>query len=512
MRESEVSLVAQYKAFLVDSVKLIWQLDQQDISLPAFSDFLRHTPDAESLLRLAVVAPMKAGKSTVINAILGQPLLPSRNTAMTAIATEVILDPLASEPVIYLPQSLLEAFEAAVAAVYRHKDQQEKLQKAYPHLMPLFKDIAEGRVFFTDRMYGTHQVYYYLQFLNDMVRLTSVLAPEANPVKRMAQLPQIRCAPFFLYQRQQSPFWKKLVMVDTPGPNEAGDNLEIKDIFAKQLEDSDAVLVILDFTQLQTEAAEAVATTVRNMVQTKGIENVYVLVNKVDQRRRGDMTPNQVRELAQRTFGVQGDRVFEGVARQAFFAARFLQVAPHLAAASWRSAPETLEMAEELFGFAWEEALEEVSKEHFCQRVEEQWRDYTGFPQFYAQVIDGLLAIAALKDVRHHLEQMIHNLNQLIAILDTKETPPSLATELQTFARDYARKIQGRQAVSCQPLIAGYLEQFAQAVLGTTSPDPPLTLQRFQQALWQAIQFACRLSGALDSLFTLRVSPWNGYS
>ncbi|URR36593.1 dynamin family protein [Thermosynechococcus sp. HN-54] len=41
---------------------------------------------------MAVVAPIKAGKSTIINAIVGQPLLPARNTAMTAIATEIILD------------------------------------------------------------------------------------------------------------------------------------------------------------------------------------------------------------------------------------------------------------------------------------------------------------------------------------------------------------------------------------------------------------------------------------
>ncbi len=31
-------------------------------------------------LRLAIVAPMKAGKSTIINAIVGQKLLPSQNT------------------------------------------------------------------------------------------------------------------------------------------------------------------------------------------------------------------------------------------------------------------------------------------------------------------------------------------------------------------------------------------------------------------------------------------------
>ncbi|MFN8969100.1 MAG: dynamin family protein, partial [Pseudanabaena sp.] len=34
-------------------------------------------------LRMAIVAPMKAGKSTIINAIVGQDILPSRQQAMT---------------------------------------------------------------------------------------------------------------------------------------------------------------------------------------------------------------------------------------------------------------------------------------------------------------------------------------------------------------------------------------------------------------------------------------------
>ncbi len=44
----------------------------------------------ELKLRMAIVAPMKAGKSTIINAIVGQEILPSRNAAMTTLPTEII--------------------------------------------------------------------------------------------------------------------------------------------------------------------------------------------------------------------------------------------------------------------------------------------------------------------------------------------------------------------------------------------------------------------------------------
>lgn len=43
-------------------------------------------------LRMAIVAPMKAGKSTITNAIIGQDILPSRNAAMTTLPTEIIFE------------------------------------------------------------------------------------------------------------------------------------------------------------------------------------------------------------------------------------------------------------------------------------------------------------------------------------------------------------------------------------------------------------------------------------
>ncbi|MCI5151443.1 MAG: dynamin family protein, partial [Candidatus Electrothrix sp. MAN1_4] len=39
-------------------------------------------------LRMTIVAPMKAGKSTIINALIGQELLPSHSAAMTTLPTE----------------------------------------------------------------------------------------------------------------------------------------------------------------------------------------------------------------------------------------------------------------------------------------------------------------------------------------------------------------------------------------------------------------------------------------
>jgi predicted GTPase len=60
-------------------------------------------------LTTAVVAPMSSGKSTTINAIVGQELLPVRNAAMTTFPTEVALKPDLEEARLLLPESIIDA-------------------------------------------------------------------------------------------------------------------------------------------------------------------------------------------------------------------------------------------------------------------------------------------------------------------------------------------------------------------------------------------------------------------
>ena len=76
---------------------------------------------------MAIVAPMKAGKSTIINAIIGQEILPSRNSAMTTLPTEIIFDAERTEPVLDLSAEVLSVFEKTLLAL-RHKI--EDLMKA----------------------------------------------------------------------------------------------------------------------------------------------------------------------------------------------------------------------------------------------------------------------------------------------------------------------------------------------------------------------------------------------
>ena len=61
-------------------------------------------------LRMAIVAPMKAGKSTIVNAILGQGILPARNSAMTSIPSEIVRANSAIQPQLQVPGETIERF------------------------------------------------------------------------------------------------------------------------------------------------------------------------------------------------------------------------------------------------------------------------------------------------------------------------------------------------------------------------------------------------------------------
>lgn len=101
-------------------------------------------------LRMSVVAPMKAGKSTLVNAIVGYELLPARAAAMTTLPTRIVLDRRLTEtelaeqgadafrPVLDLREQDAVRFDMLVKAIRNHvaPSQAEQEQARYPHLAP----------------------------------------------------------------------------------------------------------------------------------------------------------------------------------------------------------------------------------------------------------------------------------------------------------------------------------------------------------------------------------------
>ncbi len=290
-------------------------------------------------LRMAIVAPMKAGKSTIINAIVGQDLLPSRNAAMTTIPTKISFNDSVEKPVLVLSENTLSVFKNTWESLRQKMNSLEESAielsiSQYPHLKKLAREIKNDSFYITSEVLGKDHISLVLTKLNDIVRLCCTLDPSNDPLDKLEDVPNI-----------QTPFWSNdntaqseqlgnLVVVDTPGPNEAGDNLRLTAVVEQELRRCSIVLIVLDFTQLNNQAAEGVKQQVQPIIDLIGKDNLYVLVNKVDQRRNGDMTPIDVKKFVYTDLSLSAakdsERIFEISARQAFSATKFLlELQPH---------------------------------------------------------------------------------------------------------------------------------------------------------------------------------------
>lgn len=401
-------------------------------------------------LRMAIVAPMKAGKSTIVNAIAGLEILPSRNSAMTTLPTEVIFDPKAKQPTLILSLQIVEVFQETLS-VLRDKinkqgiEEVKKVISQYPHLANIpekIKDSQELKI--TSETQGRENIIEKLAGLNDIIRLCNILAPQADPLLSLKDVPQIKTPLPHFQKNPQTDRLGNLVIVDTPGPNEAGENLKLKGVVEEQLTKSSIVLIVLDFTQLKTEAAEKVRQDVNKVIEIRGRDNLYVLVNKVDQRRKGDMTTEQVQQFVDAEFHIGGsrdiNRVFEISARRAFTSANFLIESYEGSISSVTKMKTAQALAEEVFGIDWEEDIEKATLEELKDKAQ-KLLNKSGFNSFIDGAINALIAEAAPRCMKSALKITSSLLGELKGDIEFRkkaidQEEGKLKEEIEAFEKD----------------------------------------------------------------------------
>ncbi|WP_414619900.1 dynamin family protein [Calothrix sp. CCY 0018] len=400
--------------------------DDVDNKYADFEKQIRNeTSKVENLeLRMAIVAPMKAGKSTIVNAVAGQDILPSRNSAMTTLPTEIIFDAELDKPVLTLSPEVLAVFKNTLVSL-RDRINEQGLERVkerlanYPILQEMPELIQELKVgeSIPRKSEGSTNIAHTLTSLNDIVRLCSILDPQSDPIQNLEDVPLIK-TPFWrsVGDNQESKTQGKLVIVDTPGPNEAGENLRLQAVVAEQLAKSSIVLIVLDFTQLKNEAAEKVKQDVQRVIKLRGKDNLYVLVNKVDQRRDGDMNPQQVKDFVAAEFGIgeTGDknRVFEISARRAFTSATFLMELQQSPDKKVSEMNTVRALAQEVYGIDWEEELEDATIDELKRKAERLWKK-SGFEPFLNGAIAALMREAAPRCMKSTLQIASHYLSEL---------------------------------------------------------------------------------------------------
>ncbi|WP_275629606.1 dynamin family protein [Pseudomonas sp. 273] len=246
---------------------------------------------------LAVVGTMKAGKSTTINAIVGSEILPNRNRPMTALPTLIRHTPEQIEPVLRLENNapindlLGQLYEVYCGPVGQQA--LEGLERTDDMLQLLSMIQRQER--FAKRYEGPEAIFGFLKSLNDLVRLAAALDVEFpfSSYEKVQELPVIEVR--FAHLSETAKVGGRLTLLDTPGPNESG-QLHLSEMLKLQLGKASAVLAVMDFTQLKSEADEQVRQKLEDISEIcEG--RMYALVNKIDQANRNSDSPEQIQAI-----------------------------------------------------------------------------------------------------------------------------------------------------------------------------------------------------------------------
>lgn len=264
-----------------------------DVQQATLNNELRKITRLEMVL--AIVGTMKAGKSTTINAIVGTEVLPNRNRPMTALPTLIRHTPGQKEPVLHFSHvgpidTLTQQLQTRLFGVDREKLAQKlEIDK---DMSILLERIQQGDAF--DKHYlGAQPIFLCLKSLNDLVRLSKALDVDFpfSSYTAIEHIPVIEVE--FVHLAGLANDMGQLTLLDTPGPNEAGQP-HLQQMLKEQLARASAVLAVMDYTQLKSISDEEVRQAIAAVGKSVPL---YALVNKFDQKDRNSDDEDQVRAL-----------------------------------------------------------------------------------------------------------------------------------------------------------------------------------------------------------------------
>ena len=357
---------------------------------------------------LAVVGTMKAGKSTTINAIVGKEILPNRNRPMTSLPTLIRHVPGKSTPDLQLNniepiRLLIATLKAKIvtnegkARIGVLKQDQEKSK-----LLNIVKDIDWVKNSYS----GEEEIFTCLASLNDLVRLATALdvAFPFEAYKEVQELPVIEVEFSHLTGMENSQ--GTLTLLDTPGPNEA-EQPHLQAMMRDQLKKASAVLAVLDYTQMSSEADQQVRSELNDIAKVAA-GRLFVLVNKFDQKDRNSDNADTVKQSVPAMLQpgmLTSERVYPGSSRHAYLANRarsMVSKGGHLSAQEgWVE-----DFAQLAFGFGWEDEITNV--EHVCLRADKIWQ-HSLFDRLITEVVQAAHAKAAALAVDSAAAKLVQN-------------------------------------------------------------------------------------------------------
>ncbi len=191
---------------------------------------------------LVVVGTMKAGKSTLIDAIIGFELLTMREIPMTTLPTIITHKEGQKKPVLKIKEN------------NSIRDIQKKLDKNNVNeedkkIIELIKNYN----FFEEKQ-GDDVNKALIQF-NDIIRIAKNQKLNTDIKFESDELPRIEVE-FVLNPKKEGNNVGKFSIVDTPSMNEVNHKEKLREIVKEQLNQASAVLFILDYTQFGSETTQ----------------------------------------------------------------------------------------------------------------------------------------------------------------------------------------------------------------------------------------------------------------
>ena len=349
-------------------------------------------------LVLAVVGTMKAGKSTTINAIVGSEVLPSRNRAMTALPTLIRHTPGQLEPELkFHNREPVNSLLRQIAKLAKKGPGKKRLEAfaAGQDIADILEMLDRGTDF-PASCRGEEEIFGFLRRLNDVVRLASLLELEFpfDSYDEVHEMPVIEVE--FSHLRGMEDVTGRLTLLDTPGPNEAGQP-HLRRMLTEQLGKASAILAVMDFTQLKTDADEQLRLELEG-IATMAKGRLHLLVNKFDERDRNSDTEETVRmfvsnNLMRGQVGIED--IYPVSSREGFLANRAkheLEMHGHLPEPAGRAC-WVQDFGEEAFGKSWRTRVREKAELH--QGAEDLWES-SGFARPLEQVVQAAHARGAV--------------------------------------------------------------------------------------------------------------------
>ncbi|WP_238005248.1 dynamin family protein [Dactylosporangium sp. AC04546] len=371
-------------------------------------------------LRMPIIAPMKAGKSTLISAIVGTDIMPARALAMTSLPTQIV--PLKENGFrLTLPYETYDYFARLKTQLFKKLSGADlsALQSQYPQLAELMQRLVDGGIDIAARVDGHKPAQQALTELNDLVRIASVVGLADDVAGELPSPPVLTTPLLGPGAVSGSSDRGVLTIIDTPGPDEYGLAARLTQTVTAELARSHVVLMVLDFTHMGTEADAKMRELAKPILGTLGTDKLYVVVNKIDARTGNDtMDTSQVVQFAAHLLGIPMERASERVFETS--AARGLAASQVLAAIDAGVTEEQVPEHPAFVFFADQlKASDRYRRMLFAgtisdwrEEAEELWSK-SGLPRLLDQAVGDLRAHAAptvLSSVRTKLDAVVTGL------------------------------------------------------------------------------------------------------